>query len=80
MKPDYAKVAKYCNLWRNNIDVDDTWESVLGIIEFYGQDKTKFVEVAGPGNWNDPDMVRPDRSFSLCGFFGFLRIFVYGFL
>ena len=29
--------------------------SILG---FYGDDKTKFVEVAGPGNWNDPDMVR----------------------
>jgi len=55
--PDYVKIAKYCNLWRNYDDIDDSWDSVQGIIEFYGQDKTKFAEVAGPGNFNDPDML-----------------------
>lgn len=28
------------------------------ILEFYGSDDTGFVEVAGPGNFNDPDMVK----------------------
>ena len=30
---------------------------MVGILDFYGSDKTKFTEVAGPGNFNDPDMV-----------------------
>lgn len=57
MKPDYKKIAKYCNVWRNYNDIDDSWSSVAGIVEFYGQDHTNFVEVAGPGNFNDPDML-----------------------
>lgn len=57
MKPDYVKIAKYCNIWRNYNDIDDSWDSVRSIIDFYGDDKTHFVEVAGPGNFNDPDMV-----------------------
>ena len=57
-QPDYQKIAKNCNLWRNYADIQDSFSSVAGIIGFYGDDKTKFVEVAGPGNWNDPDMVR----------------------
>jgi len=56
-QPDYASIAKHCNIWRNFNDIDDSWDSVLGIIEFYGDDKTHFTEVAGPGNFNDPDMV-----------------------
>ena len=56
-KPDYRKIAKNCNLWRNYGDIDDSWESVKTIVKFYGDDKTKFSEVAGPGNFNDPDMV-----------------------
>lgn len=57
MKPDYPKIAKYCNVWRNYNDIDDSWDSVATIIEFYGQDHTQFQEVAGPGNFNDPDML-----------------------
>jgi len=57
IKPDYVSIAKHCNLWRNYDDIDDSWNSVSSIIEFYGQDKSGFVEVAGPGNWNDPDML-----------------------
>jgi len=54
--PNYASIAKHCNIWRNYNDIDDSWDSVQSIIEFYGQDKGGFVEVAGPGNFNDPDM------------------------
>ena len=42
---------------RNNADVQDSWDSVMGIIEFYGGDEGNFSTVAGPGFWNDPDMV-----------------------
>jgi len=30
---------------------------VTSIIDFYGKDAGNFSEVAGPGNFNDPDMV-----------------------
>lgn len=56
-QPDYKKIAKYCNVWRNFDDINDSWDSVASIIEFYGKDHSKFIEVAGPGNFNDPDMV-----------------------
>ena len=59
-QPDYKKIAKNCNLWRNYGDIDDSWQSVKSIIGFYGDDKTKFSKVAGPGNFNDPDMVGGD--------------------
>ena len=56
-QPDYPNIAKHCNIWRNAGDISDSWDSVTGILNFYGNDKTKFTEVAGPGNFNDPDMV-----------------------
>lgn len=41
------------NLWRTTGDIVDTWESMSGI--GFGQvDNTAF---AGPGHWNDPDML-----------------------
>jgi alpha-N-acetylgalactosaminidase len=57
MTPDYVKIAKYCNIWRNFNDIDDSWNSVKEIIKFYGDDHSHFVEVAGPGHFNDPDML-----------------------
>lgn len=57
MKPNYPKIAENCNIWRNYGDISDSWSSVSSIIDFYGDDKTNFAEVAGPGNFNDPDML-----------------------
>lgn len=55
--PDYKKIATYCNIWRNYADIQDSWDSVKGIIKFYGDDAGNFSEIAGPGNFNDPDMI-----------------------
>ena len=57
VQPDYHAIAKSCNIWRNYKDVQDSWDSVAGIIKFYGDNKLKFAEVARPGQFNDPDMV-----------------------
>ncbi|CAD5118486.1 DgyrCDS7185 [Dimorphilus gyrociliatus] len=54
---DYANIAKHCNLWRNYGDIADSWDSVTSIINFYGSNKENFAQVAGPGNFNDPDML-----------------------
>ena len=54
-KPDYRVVAKYCNLWRNYNDIQDSWDSVLSIIDYYAENQDALIAAAGPGNWNDPD-------------------------
>ena len=54
---DFAAVRKTCNLWRNYYDVEDSWSSVLDIIKFWGNNSDMFKKYAGPGGWNDPDMV-----------------------
>jgi len=55
--PDYESIAEHCNLWRNFDDITDSWDSVLSIIDWYGDDKDGFSKFAGPGQWNDPDML-----------------------
>lgn len=55
--PNYKEIATYCNIWRNYADVQDSWDSVRGIIDFYANDTGNFSLVAGPGNYNDPDML-----------------------
>ncbi|XP_020621332.1 alpha-N-acetylgalactosaminidase-like [Orbicella faveolata] len=57
MKPDYPAIAKSCNTWRNYLDLQDSWESVLGIVEHFAQNQDTFTAVAGPGQWNDPDQL-----------------------
>jgi alpha-galactosidase len=41
------------NLWRTTEDITDTWESLYGI----GFSQTNNGAYAGPGGWNDPDML-----------------------
>merc|ERR1712142_246872 len=55
--PNYKSTAQHCNLWRNFDDIYDSWDSVLGIINYYGDDKDGFGKFSGPGHWNDPDML-----------------------
>ena len=57
--PNYTTIAQHCNLWRSDVDVQDSWKSVLDIIDYYGEDcnNESCIEHAGPGHWNDPDMV-----------------------
>ncbi|XP_064638096.1 alpha-N-acetylgalactosaminidase-like isoform X1 [Lineus longissimus] len=57
MKPDYKSIAKYCNMWRNYGDIQDSWDSIESIIEYYGKNPANFSSYAGPGHFNDPDML-----------------------
>jgi alpha-galactosidase len=41
------------HLWRTTGDISDTWESMEGI----GFEQNELAEWAGPGRWNDPDML-----------------------
>jgi alpha-N-acetylgalactosaminidase len=57
IQPNYPAVAKTCNLYRNNGDVSDSWDSISSIIDFYGDNSQEFSKYNGPGNWMDPDML-----------------------
>ena len=61
--PDYKSIAEHCNLWRNWDDIQDSWTSVLSIIDWFSEHQDEFQKYAGPGNWNDPDMV--SKNFQL---------------
>jgi len=41
------------NLWRTTDDIRDAWSSMIGNIE----EQVKTAPYAGPGHWNDPDML-----------------------
>ncbi|MGC3989380.1 MAG: putative Ig domain-containing protein [Chthoniobacteraceae bacterium] len=47
---DYARLA---NLWRTTGDIRDTWAS----ISWNGFSQDRWAAYAGPGHWNDPDML-----------------------
>ncbi|XP_042228163.1 alpha-N-acetylgalactosaminidase-like isoform X2 [Homarus americanus] len=57
MTPNYTSIINTCNLWRNFDDIQDSWESVQRIIDYYGDNQDDIVPNAGPGHWNDPDML-----------------------
>ena len=41
------------NLWRTTGDIHDSWDSMAKI----GFGQTDIAPYAGPGHWNDPDML-----------------------
>jgi len=55
--PDYEAIAEACNLWRNYDDIDDSWESVTSIVDWYAANQDMLIKYAGPGHFNDPDML-----------------------
>lgn len=41
------------NLWRTTFDISPGWEQVLSNLD----STAKLARFAGPGGWNDPDMI-----------------------
>jgi alpha-N-acetylgalactosaminidase len=56
-KPFDQMAAAGCHLWRNWRDVQCSWHSVGEIIEHWGTHTEALQAAAGPGRWNDPDML-----------------------
>jgi len=57
MTPNYTSIINTCNLWRNFDDIQDSWNSVERTIDYYGDNQDVIIANAGPGQWNDPDML-----------------------
>jgi len=49
----YKSLIQNCNMWRIYDDIQDDWDSVVSVINFWGNPLLPFI--AGPGHWNDPD-------------------------
>jgi len=51
----YDYIVTICNLWREWYDIRDSFESWTEILDY--QESANLYQWAGPGNWNDPDML-----------------------
>ncbi|XP_070615926.1 alpha-galactosidase A [Erythrolamprus reginae] len=56
-KVNYSEIKQYCNYWRNYADISDSWDSVKSILDWTSSNQDILVDIAGPGGWNDPDML-----------------------
>ncbi|XP_041831947.1 alpha-N-acetylgalactosaminidase [Melanotaenia boesemani] len=56
-KVNYTQLGEICNLWRNYDDIQDSWHSVLSIVDWFFENQDILGPAAGPGRWNDPDML-----------------------
>ncbi|XP_005811572.2 alpha-galactosidase A [Xiphophorus maculatus] len=56
-KPNYTAIRETCNHWRNFNDVFDSWNSIKSILDWTASHQDIIVPSAGPGGWNDPDML-----------------------
>lgn len=61
-QPNFSRIAEHCNLWRNYDDIYDRWSSVSNIIDYFASQQANIAHHAGPGHWNDPDMVTVEHS------------------
>ncbi|CAG2172143.1 unnamed protein product, partial [Oppiella nova] len=51
---NYSAVANTCHVYRNAGDIQQTWQSVQSIINFYGDNNDLFSKYSGPGHFFDP--------------------------
>lgn len=56
-QPNFSSIIEHCNLWRNYDDIQDSWQSLESIVDYYGNNQDYIIPNAGPGHWNDPDML-----------------------
>lgn len=56
-KVNYTQLGELCNLWRNYGDIQDSWDSVMAIVDWFFENQDVLIPAAGPGKWNDPDML-----------------------
>lgn len=54
---NYTLLGEICNVWRNYGDIQDDWDDIVDISTWWGDHADVLVPAAGPGRWNDPDML-----------------------
>uniref|UniRef100_A0A8C8CIP9 Alpha-galactosidase n=1 Tax=Oncorhynchus tshawytscha TaxID=74940 RepID=A0A8C8CIP9_ONCTS len=59
LQVNYTLLGEICNIWRNYDDTQDSWDIVQDITDWFFDNQEILQPEAGPGRWNDPDMVCP---------------------
>nr|XP_018901717.1 PREDICTED: alpha-N-acetylgalactosaminidase-like [Bemisia tabaci] len=54
---NYEILKEHCNLWRNYDDIQDSYQSLTQIMDWFALVQDSIIQHAGPGHWNDPDML-----------------------
>lgn len=54
---NFTRIRTFCNSWRNYKDIQNTFQSVNQILDWFAAQQDELQPVAGPGGWNDPDML-----------------------
>ncbi|KAH8874613.1 Alpha-N-acetylgalactosaminidase [Schistosoma japonicum] len=54
---DWNRLKRNCNSWRITYDVYYTFDNIFNIINTYIAGNDILPKLAGPGHWNDPDML-----------------------
>lgn len=57
LKPNYTIAQQACNVWRYYEDVEDSWMSILNIVDFTLKVQLDILKYHGPGHWFDPDQL-----------------------
>lgn len=57
LMPNYEALKRHCNLWRNWDDIQDSFASLNKITDYFAVNQSRIQPHAGPGHWNDPDML-----------------------
>lgn len=50
-------MKRHCNLWRNWDHIQDSYQSLRYITDYFAGNQSRIQPHAGPGHWNDPDML-----------------------
>ncbi|XP_038055696.1 alpha-N-acetylgalactosaminidase-like [Patiria miniata] len=55
--PNYTDIALHCNSMRQYNDVQDSWDQVINILNWYTGEQKVMSQVNGPGNFIDMDFI-----------------------
>lgn len=56
-KPNFELAQEACNAWRYYEDIEDSWLSVLAVVDFTARIQQTIMKYHGPGHWFDPDQL-----------------------
>ncbi|XP_072040639.1 alpha-N-acetylgalactosaminidase-like [Amphiura filiformis] len=63
---NWTLIANHCNTIRNGRDIQDSWPSLITILDSFITNQDTFAAISKPGSYNDPDMlIIGDYSLSL---------------
>ncbi|KAL1432951.1 hypothetical protein MTO96_001939 [Rhipicephalus appendiculatus] len=51
--PDYEKIAKTCNIWRNYAAMTYNWSQIYDAVQYEAKHHDLLANVTGPGAWTD---------------------------